>query len=59
MVNMTTEQKAEQLIARLAQLGQDAQALRTLYLLGIEVGRAQAKGQDIDNVPLFLRRQAS
>ncbi len=56
---MTTEQKAEQLIARLAQLGQDAQALRTLYLLGIEVGRAQAKGQDIDNVPLFLRRQAS
>ena len=56
---MTPTEKAEQLIVRLAALGQDAQALRTLYLLGIEIGRAQAKGQDIDNVPLFLRRQAS
>jgi hypothetical protein len=56
---MTPTEKAEQLIARLTQLGQDAQTLRTLYLLGVEVGRAQAKGQDIDNVPLFLRRQAS
>ncbi len=56
---MTPTEKAEQLIVRLAALGQDAQALRTLYQLGIEIGRAQAKGQDIDNVPLFLRRQAS
>jgi hypothetical protein len=52
-------EKAEQLITQLAALGQDEQALRTLYLLGVEVGRAQAKGEDIDNIPLFLRRQAS
>jgi hypothetical protein len=57
--SMTATEKAEQLIGHLAALGQDAQALRTIYQLGVEIGRAQAKGQDIDNVPLFLRRQAS
>jgi hypothetical protein len=57
-VNQTLNDKAEEMIATLGELGQDKQALRTLYLLGIEVGRAQAKGEDIEHVPLFLRRQA-
>ena len=56
-MNQTLHDKAEEMIATLAQLGQDKQALRTLYLLGIEVGRAQAKGIDIEHIPLFLRRQ--
>jgi len=50
--------KAAELIEQLAAAGQDRQALRTIYQLGVEVGRIEARGTDIDDVPFFLRRQA-